>query len=95
MDPLDKALDLDLRKPIDLDRSRLLHRLRLLGDRLGHAGADDVRAPGTFRETWSLAWRPELAVDVVEAAVWGTTVAAAATARGRRPRRAADSRWPT
>ncbi|MGI3781929.1 MAG: DUF5682 family protein, partial [Janthinobacterium lividum] len=30
---------------------------------------------------WRLAWQPELAVSVVEAAVWGTTVESAATAR--------------
>ena len=36
---LDRELDLDLRKPLDLDRSRLLHRLRLLGVRLGGAAA--------------------------------------------------------
>ena len=41
----------------------------------------DVQATGTFRETWRLRWRPELAIAVVEAAVWGTTVESAATAR--------------
>jgi hypothetical protein len=36
---------------------------------------------GTFRETWSLRWHPELAVAIVDAAQWGTTVAAAAAAK--------------
>lgn len=74
--------DLDLRRPLDRDRSRLLHRLDLLGVPWGRADAD-VRGTGTFRETWALCWRPELAVRVVEVAAWGTTVAAAADARTR------------
>ena len=40
-----------------------------------------MQATGTFRETWRLQWHPELAITVVEAAVWGTTVEAAATAK--------------
>ena len=35
----------------------------------------------TFHETWSLRWRPELSVAIIDAAVWGTTVAGAAIAR--------------
>ena len=52
------CIDLDLRKPLDLQRSVLFHRLRLLG--VGWAGPaeSDVRGTGTFRETWRLAWRP-------------------------------------
>ena len=37
-----------------------------------------VSGTGTFKEGWELVWRPELAVDVVAAASWGTTVASAA-----------------
>ena len=77
----ERTLELDLRKPIDLDRSRLLHRLRLLGVDWGTSATAATRNQGTFRESWSLTWRPELAVDLVEAAMWGTTVAGAATAR--------------
>jgi hypothetical protein len=73
--------DLDLRNATDLERSRLLHRLRLLGIGWGTPAASMVRNVGTFRETWQLQWRPELALDVIEAAVWGTTVDAAATAK--------------
>ncbi len=73
--------DLDLRNTTDIERSRLLHRLRLLGVGWGTPAASLVRNIGTFRETWQLQWRPELAIDVIEAAVWGTTVEAAATAK--------------
>jgi hypothetical protein len=80
---LDKDYDLDLRKPGDLDRSRLLHRLRVLGIDWGVPARSAVRARGTFRETWTLAWRPEFDVDLIEAGAWGTTVPAAATAKAR------------
>lgn len=80
-EPGERTLDLDLRKPIDLDRSRLLHRLALLRVDWGVPAASEVRATGTFRETWRLRWDPVLAVAVVEASMWGTTVAAAATAK--------------
>ncbi|MFD6896096.1 DUF5682 family protein [Rhodococcus sp. NPDC060086] len=75
-----KALDLDLRKQNDLGRSRLLHRLRVLGIPWGAPRAGDVRSTGTFRETWALQWDPELSVAIVEASRWGTTVESAARA---------------
>jgi uncharacterized protein DUF5682 len=75
--------DLDLRKPNDLARSHLLHRLALLGVRWGIARQGRTRNIGTFRETWELTWRPELDLALIEASPWGSTVAAAATARAR------------
>ncbi|MFF5207463.1 DUF5682 family protein [Streptosporangium sp. NPDC000396] len=78
---LDREHDLDLRKPLDLERSRLLHRLRLLG--IGWGTPQESRSKGTFRESWTLAWRPEFDIDLIEASAWGTTVPAAATARVR------------
>ena len=74
---LDKTLDLDLRKPNDLDRSRLLHRLRLLRVEWGRTQA--ARGKGTFRETWRLRWEPELEVGLIERAPWGNTIEEAAT----------------
>jgi hypothetical protein len=73
--------DFDLRKPNDLDRSRLLHRLRLLNIPWGTT--ERSTGKGTFRELWRLQWQPEFAVAVIEANVWGNTVAGAATARAR------------
>src|SRR6202453_983167 len=75
--------DLDLRKPNDLARSHLLHRLGLLGVRWGTPRQGRTRNIGTFRETWELTWRPELDLALIEASPWGSTVAAAATARAR------------
>ncbi|MFC5766406.1 DUF5682 family protein [Actinacidiphila bryophytorum] len=77
---LERQLDLDLRKDTDAARSRLLHRLALLGIGWGEP-ARGRDSKGTFRETWRLRWEPELAVRIAEAGIWGTTVAAAAGAR--------------
>ncbi|MEU1801106.1 DUF5682 family protein [Streptomyces sp. NPDC019937] len=77
---VERELELDLRKDMDAARSRLLHRLRLLGIGWGTPAASRG-STGTFRETWRLRWEPELSVRVAEAGVWGTTVLSAATAR--------------
>ncbi|MDX3852232.1 DUF5682 family protein [Streptomyces sp. AK02-01A] len=77
---LERELDLDLRKESDGERSRLLHRLRLLGIGWGEP-AHGRASTGTFRESWRLRWEPELSVRIAEAGVWGTTVLSAATAK--------------
>lgn len=77
---MERELELDLRKENDAERSRLLHRLRLLRVEWGEPVASRG-STGTFRETWRLRWEPELSVRVAEAGVWGTTVFAAATAK--------------
>jgi hypothetical protein len=77
---LARELDLDLRREIDVGRSRLLHRLRLLGVDWG-IWAPTRSGTGTFWESWRLQWQPEFAVDLVAASGYGTTVAAAATSR--------------
>ena len=76
-----RDLDLDLRKPTDLARSRLLHRLALLAVRWGTPQPGRTANIGTFRESWQLTWRPELDLALIEASIWGSTVAAAATQR--------------
>ena len=82
---------LDLRRPGQVARSVLLHRLRLLGVDWG-TETDAGASTGTFKEAWELEWRPELAVAVIEAGLFGTTVASAAATKvaeraeaGRRP----------
>ncbi|MEU3605224.1 DUF5682 family protein [Streptomyces sp. NPDC035033] len=86
----ERDLGLDLRGETDAARSRLLHRLRLLGVDWGTPAAGRT-GTGTFRESWRLRWRPELHVRVAEAGVWGTTVEAAATARAEARARAAGT----
>ena len=78
---VERELDLDLRQDTDAARSRLLHRLALLGIPWGEPIRSRTASTGTFRESWRLCWEPELAVRVAEAGVWGTTVESAATAK--------------
>ncbi|HEY6796188.1 MAG TPA: DUF5682 family protein [Kineosporiaceae bacterium] len=80
-EPQERTLDLDLRTAGGSDRSCLLHRLTILGIGWGVPRESEVRSTGTFRECWTLQWRPQLSVAIVEASGWGTTVEAAATAR--------------
>jgi hypothetical protein len=75
-----RTVTIDLRTDAGLRKSVLLHRLDLLDIRWGvpvHAGG----TTGTFKEAWQLQWQPELTVAVIEAGMWGTTVATAAEAR--------------
>jgi hypothetical protein len=74
--------DVDLRKPNDLERSHLLHRLNLLGIPWGQLQRSGG-GKGTFHELWRLQWQPELAVALIEAGVWGNTILDAATAFAR------------
>ncbi|WP_435060433.1 DUF5682 family protein [Streptomyces sp. bgisy060] len=87
-EPQERELGLDLRKDVDAERSRLLHRLRLLDVHWGEPVAGRA-GTGTFRENWRLRWDPELHVRLAEAGVWGTTVEAAATAKAEFRARAA------
>jgi hypothetical protein len=73
--------DLDLRKPLDLGRSRLLHRLNMIGVPWGTTR--ESRGKGTFKESWTLEWHPEFDIALIEAAPWGITVDGAAAARAR------------
>ena len=83
------TLELDLRKDAHRERSLLFHRLLLLGVPWAQPAESASRTTGTFKETWRLEWRPELAVAVVEAGLRGTTVPDAAEAAVRE--RAADA----
>ncbi|QBS41055.1 DUF5682 family protein [Nocardia sp. CS682] len=76
-----RVLDLDLRKEREVERSRLLHRLRVLEIPWGELTTSEVRSTGTFRETWTLQWRPEYAISIIEASRWGTTIRTAAEAK--------------
>ena len=74
--------DLDLRKATDLERSVLLHRLRLLDLPWGEPQGQG-RGKGTFHELWRLQWRPEFEILLIEANVYGNTVEAAAARKAR------------
>lgn len=83
--PRERMVELDLHTPEGLSRSRLLHRLRVLGiagyDRA--AGSDLMVRDDLARvwEQWRLRWRPEFDASCIEAAIYGPTLAEAGTAR--------------
>jgi hypothetical protein len=74
----DRDVELDLRGDTDRGRSRLLHRLRLLGVPWGQVIS--AQGAGTFKEGWRLHWQPEYIVALIERARYGTTIERAATA---------------
>jgi hypothetical protein len=85
----ERHLDLDLREVSGRARSELLHRLRLLGVGWGEPHAVSGKS-GTFHEVWTLQWRPELSLALIEANVWGNTVEAASASRVRELAETAD-----
>lgn len=84
-----QPLALDLRQDIHLQRSHLLHRLRLVAINWGQPQRVAGGKAGTFHEEWELDWPPEMALAVLDAGRWGNTVLAAAAARATA--RAAES----
>ncbi len=81
-DPEKTTLKLDLRHPLHLERSALLHRLQLLDIPWGQT-VKARSAQGTYNEVWRLQWLPDFAVRIITANLWGNTVfdAAAEVAR--------------
>lgn len=77
---LEKELVLDLRKPMDRERSRLLRALVLLDVEWGRGGKRG-RGKGTFKEVWTLRWDPAMEIQLVDAGRWGNTVFEAASRR--------------
>ena len=78
--------ELDLRKPSHLLGSHLLHRLNLLNIPWGWE--KKVRrysqAAGTFHENWKLKWKPDFAIQLIEAGMLGNTIYEAAVNRSRK-----------
>lgn len=68
----DKIYALDLRETNDLERSKLLHRLRLLD--IAWGTLEGTSGKGTFKEQWRLRWEPELLIKVIEMGIWGNTI---------------------
>jgi hypothetical protein len=69
-----KEIDLDLRKENDLEKSYLLHRLKILSVNWGKIKYNSGSRKGTFHELWDLEWKPEFSVLLIEAGIWGNTL---------------------
>ncbi len=68
------ALDLDLRKGSNHVASILLHRLQLLDLPWGTWKSQSDRVKGSFRERWTLHWKKQFGMRLLEAGLWGLTI---------------------
>jgi hypothetical protein len=80
-----REIELELRQLVDLEKSRVLHRLRLLeiyGFRR-EQGTDLAARRDLSRwfEIWAVRWHPEFEAACIETARYGVTLADATTAR--------------
>jgi hypothetical protein len=83
--PIAREILLDLSQPTDLEKSRLLHRLRVLeipGVKR-ERGTDFVgrRDLTHWQELWKLRWHPEFEATCIESSRYGTSLLEATVAR--------------
>jgi hypothetical protein len=71
-----KLQELDLRNETDLRRSVLFHRLGILG--IPWAASKGSRGKGTFKESWTLEWQPEMMIALIDKSFLGNTIEDAA-----------------
>lgn len=71
-----KQHDLDLRKATDLERSVFFHRLEIL--EMSWQKRTSSRSKGTFKESWTTEWTPEMMITLIDKSFLGNTVEAAA-----------------
>ena len=72
--------DLDLRAESNRLASQLLHRLNILQIPWGREKKGSRHKTGSFSEHWKLKWLPDYSIRIIEAGMWGNTVAEAAGA---------------
>ena len=72
--------NLDLRKDSNLLASYLLHRLNILNIPWGKQKRGSQFKISSYGEYWKLKWLPDYSIRIIEAGMWGNTVAEAATA---------------
>lgn len=70
-----KTIVLDLRKPLDLERSTFFHRLDLI--KFKWAKNKYIAGLGSFKEQWVLEYKPECILSLIDKAVYGSTLEAA------------------
>ncbi len=70
---------IDLREESDRLKSQLLHRLFILNIPWGEVQKEGKWDTGSFKEYWKLKWKPDFEIRIIEASVWGSTIAQAAT----------------
>jgi hypothetical protein len=75
---LPQRRELDLREPLDLERSLLLRRLAILEINWGKLVEKRGGEKGTFREIWDISWDAEFGITLIDASRHGHTVEQAA-----------------
>lgn len=79
------TINLDLLKPDELPKSRILHRLKILGiagvERTGGTNFFERDDLTRLWESWRLRWSPEFEASCIEASRYGATLADAVTTR--------------
>jgi len=79
--PAAREIPLDLMKPTDLERSRIMHQLRVLGvPGFVPIGQRNANSDETS-EAWKLKWQPEFDAAVIERTIYGATLVDASRAR--------------
>jgi hypothetical protein len=73
--------DLNLRVGSNLKASQLLHQLNILNIPWGHTRQLSENLEGGFRENWSLKWKPDFALRIIEAGMLANTVPEAAAVK--------------
>ncbi len=74
-------LTLDLRNPTQLEASRLIWQLRLLGINWGKEAKGPTSAKGSFNEHWSLKWKSEYLILLFHQCLYGPSIDQAATVK--------------
>lgn len=71
---------LDLRDEHQRKQSFFLRRLNIIGVQWGVLSQSKTqhRKQGSFKEYWTMAWKPDFALLIIEAGMWGNTVYEAA-----------------
>ncbi len=80
-----RGIDLNLHLPVELEKSHILHQLRILNiagySRINGSDLVSRRDLSYIWEQWAIAWSPHYEASCIENAIYGTTLAEAAEAR--------------
>ncbi len=79
--PSKHGITLDLMQSDELERSRILHQLRVLGIPGFHQKGKRVANSDETHEEWLIYWQPEFDAAVIERTIYGATLVDASRAR--------------
>ncbi|HRK59096.1 MAG TPA: DUF5682 family protein, partial [Candidatus Kapabacteria bacterium] len=68
----EQIITLDLRKPLDIQKSMFLNQLNLLNINWGELIT--TQSKGTFKEQWRLYWQPQMMIELIAKSSFGNTI---------------------